>query len=259
MIVTTTERPPEEIVLRALRLAAELQVPYIPRSNKTIKSIHSGQDEEEIIVVSRRDVRLLTKDQQPFFFHPSMAIVRLKRLMAGGTDTLLTLSDAKAGDTVIDCTAGLCSDALVFSYAVGLQGRVIAMEASQPLHVVVREGLRIYETGIPEIDTALRSIEAVHGNHKELLSQMEDKSADIVYFDPMFEKPISTSSNLVPLRSKAFGQPLSEEAVKEAIRIARKKVILKDHRDSGQFERLGFSRIRVSSSAVTYGVITFDE
>lgn len=259
MIVTTTERPPEEIILRALRLADELQVPYIPRSNKTIRSMHAERTENEIIVVSRTDVRLLSELQQPFFFHPSMAIVRLKRLMAGGTDTLLTLSEAEPGDTVIDCTAGLCSDSLVFSYAVGPQGRVVAIEASQALHVIVREGMRIYETGLPEVDTALRSIEAIHGNHEKLLRQMDDKSADIVYFDPMFERPISTSSNLVPLRSKAFGEPITEQSVKAAIRIARKKVILKDHRNSRQFERLGFNRARVSTSAVAYGVITIDE
>lgn len=258
MIVTTTERPPEEIVLLANRLAAELQVPYVSRSNKTIKSMHAKRS-EEIIVVSRRDVRLLSEEGQPFFFHPSMALVRLKRLMSGGSDTLLTISGAKPGDTVIDCTAGLCSDALVFSYAVGPQGRVVAMEASQALHVVVREGLRIYDTGLPEVDSAMRSIEAVHGNHEDLLAQMPGKSADIVYFDPMFEKPISTSSNLVPLRSKAHSEPLSEKSVTNAIRIARKMVILKDHRDSGQFVRLGFSRVRVSTSAVSYGVINIDE
>ncbi|WP_373231538.1 class I SAM-dependent methyltransferase [Cohnella sp.] len=259
MIVTTTERPPAEIALRALHLATELQAPYVPRSNKTIKSLYSEHGADEIVVVSRREVRLLSVNQQPFFFHPSMAIVRLKRLITGGTDTLLTVSDVKAGETVIDCTAGLCSDALVFSFAVGPRGRVIAIEASQVLHVVVREGLQIYETGLPEVDAALRTIETVHGHHEELLREMKDNSADIVYFDPMFEKPISTSSNLLPLRSQAHNEPLTEESVKHAIRIARKKVILKDHRDSGQFQRLGFSRVRVSTSAVAYGVITIDE
>jgi 16S rRNA (guanine1516-N2)-methyltransferase len=234
-------------------------VPYVPRSNKTIKSLHTELGEAEILVVSRREVKLLSIEQQPFFFHPSMAIIRLKRLLAGGADTLLALSEVKSGDTVIDCTAGLCSDALVFKYAVGQQGRVIAIEASQALHVVVKEGLQLYETGLPEVDAAMRTIETVHGNHQEKLREMEDKSADIVYFDPMFERPVTSSSNLVPLRSQAHSDPLTEESVISAIRIARKKVILKDHRDSGQFQRLGFSRARVSASAVAYGVITIGE
>jgi 16S rRNA (guanine1516-N2)-methyltransferase len=258
LIVTTTEKAPEDIILQAQRLADELQAAYVPRGNKTIRSLHDLWNEVEIIVVGRTEVKLWSTDLPPFFFHPSMAIVRLKRLMSGGTDALLTLADIKVGDTVIDCTAGLCSDALMFKYAVGLQGQVIAIEASQALHVVVREGLQRYETGYPEVDEALRSIQTVYGHHEELLQAREDKSADIVYFDPMFELPISTSSNLIPLRARAHDEPLTERAIKQAIRVARKKVILKDHRASGQFERLGFSRARVSSSAVAYGVITID-
>jgi 16S rRNA G966 N2-methylase RsmD len=133
------------------------------------------------------------------------------------------------------------------------------MEASTLLHAVVREGLQTYETGLPDVDKAMRSIQTLHGNHEDILQRMENKSADIVFFDPMFERPISTSSNLVPLRSQAHREPLTEIAVKEAIRVARKKVILKDHRDSGQFQRLGFSRVRMSTSAVAYGVIAIGQ
>jgi 16S rRNA (guanine1516-N2)-methyltransferase len=259
MIVTTSERPKAEIVEQALQLAAELQAVYVPRSNKTIRSLYSKWNVDEILIVSPKEVRLLSEGQPSFFFHPSMALVRLKRLMAGGTDTLLTISGVKAGDTVLDCTAGLCSDALVFSYAVGSQGKVIAMEASAVLHAVVREGLQIYETGLPDVDKAMRTIQNIHGNHEDILQRMENKSADIVFFDPMFARPISTSSNLVPLRSQAYREPLTEIAVKEAIRVARKKVILKDHRESGQFQRLGFSRVRMSTSAVAYGVIAIGQ
>lgn len=211
-----------------------------------------------MVIVSPQEVRLLSEGQPAFFFHPSMALVRLKRLRIGGTDTLLSVSGVVHGDTVIDCTAGLCSDSLVFSYAVSSEGQVIAMEASPMLHAIVREGLKLYHTGINEFDEAMRAIKPVQGHHEPLLRQMGDKSADVVYFDPMFERPITTSSNLVPLRSQACREPLTEQAVREAVRVARKKVILKDHRDSGQFERLGFTKARVSSSTVAYGVIAID-
>jgi 16S rRNA (guanine1516-N2)-methyltransferase len=258
LIVSTSESPPETTIELAIRLADELNGTYIPRSNKTIRSLYVKYAVDELVIVSPREVRLLSEGQPAFFFHPSMALVRLKRLMTGGTDTLLTVSGVVSGDTVIDCTAGLCSDSLVFSYAVGPEGKVIAMEVSPMLHAVVREGLKLYHTGINEFNEAMRAIHPIQGHHEPLLRRMDDKSADVVYFDPMFERPIASSSNLVPLRSQACREPLSEQAVKEAIRVARKKVILKDHRDSRQFERLGFSKARVSSSAVAYGVIAID-
>ncbi|WP_256757454.1 class I SAM-dependent methyltransferase [Cohnella sp. WQ 127256] len=258
MIVTTSERPPVETIEHAMSIATELEVSYAPRSNKTIRALQTKWEEEAIVVVSPQEIRLMQEGQQPFYFHPSMALVRLKRLRSGGNDTLISVSGAVTGDTVLDCTAGLCSDSLVFKYVVGEQGKVVAMEASRTLHVIVREGLQTYKTGLADIDQAMRGIQTVQGQHQELLSRMEDNSADIVYFDPMFEKPVTTSNSMVPIRSQAVRESLTREAVKDAIRIARKKVVLKDHRDSGQFERLGFRLARVSASAVAYGVIEID-
>ncbi|TFE30101.1 class I SAM-dependent methyltransferase [Cohnella luojiensis] len=258
MIVTTSERPSADTEERAVLLAAELQASYVPRSNKTIRAMHAKWSEDEIVIVSPKEIRLMLEGQQPFYFHPSMALVRLKRVRNGGNDTLLSVSGISDGDTVVDCTAGLCSDSLVFSYAVGRTGKVIAMEASKVLHAIVREGLMSYETGLHDIDEAMRAIQPVHGKHQDLLPLMKNKSVDVVYFDPMFERPVTTSSSIIPLRSQAFREPLSLEAVREAVRIARKKVVLKDHRDSGQFERLGFRLARTSASAVAYGVIEIE-
>jgi hypothetical protein len=258
LIVTTSESPSAHTVDQANSLASELQAAYVPRANKTIRALREKWGADEIVVVGPREIRLMQEGQQPFYFHPSMALVRLKRLIAGGNDTLLAVSDVKPGDTVLDCTAGLCSDSLVFSYAVGERGCVTALEASRLLHAIVREGLRTYETGIPDIDQAMRAIQPAHGRHTEHLASMRNNSVDIVYFDPMFERPVTTSSSMVPLRSQALREPLSADAVREAIRVARKKVVLKDHRDSGRFERLGFRLARVSASSVAYGVIDID-
>jgi hypothetical protein len=73
------------------------------------------------------------------------------------------------------------------------------------------------------------------------LRSLPDKSADIVYFDPMFRIPVEESSSISPYRFIANPEPLSLEAVTEAVRVARRKVILKDHRDSPEFDRLGFA------------------
>ncbi|XID94414.1 class I SAM-dependent methyltransferase [Paenibacillaceae bacterium WGS1546] len=258
MIVTTADRPNPEAVRRAERLAAELKAAVAPRAGRTLRQLRAATGEREILVVGEKDLKLDAEGEPPFFFHPSMALVRLKGLLKGGQDALLSATGAAPGDTVLDCTAGLCADAIVLSYAAGERGRVVALEASRTIHLIVREGLRTYETGLPEADAAMRAVEAAHGRYEERLPRMPDKSVDIVYFDPMFEKPVRSSSALAPLRARALGEPLTEEAVREATRVARKKVVLKDHRESGRFERLGFRPARKSSSAVAYGVIDID-
>jgi len=258
LIVTTTDRPSGDVVERAARLAEELEAAYVPRAGRTIRALHTRLGEKEIVVVGPRDIRLVAEGEQPFYFHPSMALVRIKGLLSGGKDTMLSVTGALPGDTVLDCTAGLCSDSIVFSYAVGERGKVVALETVKPMHAIVREGLQTYESGVPDVDRAMRAIETVRGSYEEILPCMEDDSADIVYFDPMFEKPVSASSSMVPLRSLAAHGALTENAVQEAIRVARRKVVLKDHRDSGRFEKLGFALAKVSSSAVAYGVIEIE-
>ncbi|WEK55802.1 MAG: class I SAM-dependent methyltransferase [Candidatus Cohnella colombiensis] len=256
--MTTTERASDDTIELAHNIAKELSTPFVPRSNKTIRALQKTHDAETIIVVGPSDIRLLSEGQPPLFFHPSMALVRIKRLRDGGTDSLLRASGATLGDHVLDCTAGLCSDSLVFSYAVGDQGKVIALEASAVLHAVIREGLQSYETGLPDIDHAMRAIKPLHEDHDQYLRQLDNNSMDIVYFDPMFEKPVTTSSSLVPLRSFACKQTLTEESIQQAVRVARKAVVLKERRNSEHFARLGFHNIHTSATSIAYGVIRID-
>ncbi|MFC5403706.1 class I SAM-dependent methyltransferase [Cohnella soli] len=256
--MTTADKPAEHTIRKAVELAAELGARYVARSGRTISAIVANERGDEIVVVGPRDIRLFQEGASPFFYHPSMALVRLKRLLTGGNDTLVEVSGVAAGDKVIDCTAGLCADSLVFSYAAGLGGQVVALEASPVIHAIVREGLRTYESGIAEVDAAMRRIDACRGTCQELLPAIADKSADIVYFDPMFERAVISSSGLEPLRARAIHDALDPVTIRHAIRIARKKVVLKDHRASGQFERLGFRPVRLSASSVAYGVIDVD-
>ncbi|MFC5531871.1 class I SAM-dependent methyltransferase [Cohnella yongneupensis] len=259
MIVTTSERPDESTVERANSLAEEWQAAYVPRLQQSISRMSRSNGNVDVAIVGPKEVKLVPADGPPLFFHPSMALVRLKRLIGGGRDTLVSVSDAAPGDVVLDCTAGLCADALVYSYAVGRQGKVIALEASPVLHAIVREGLKTYESGIPEVDNAMRAITAIQSDYESYLAQLKDKSVDIVYFDPMFERPVNSSSALAPLRSQARMEPLQIGSVREAIRVARKKIVLKDNRGSGHFAELGFSLARKSGSSVAYGVINSED
>lgn len=258
MIVTTKERPDADTLERALKLAGEWGAAFVPRERHTIAKLSGAHAGAEVIVVGAKEIKLVPPEGPPFFFHPSMALIRLKRLMAGEPDALVTVSEAAAGDTVLDCTAGFCSDSLVFSYAVGDAGQVVALEASPVLHGIVREGLATYETGLPEVDRAMRRIRTVRSDYESYLAGLADNSFDIVYFDPMFEQPVDASAALAPIRTQAHRAPLTPASVREAIRVARKTVVLKDRRGSGRFAQLGFALARASYSSVAYGVIKLE-
>ncbi len=257
MIVSTSIKPPEADVAKAKELAAELDARYVPRRSESLAGMRRKRGENRLLIVSSEGLKYYEDDAPAFYYHPSMAFVRVKRLRRGESDPLIDQSGCEPGDRVLDCTAGLCADALVFSYAVGEQGSVTALESEPLLHAIVREGLAAYKTRLPDVDAALRRIRAERIHHLDKLAGLPDDSFDIVYFDPMFRRPLHDSSALEPLRSVANPEALSEEAVRHAVRVARKSVMLKEHKMSGEFERLGFRRLQPNkTSTTTYGVIS---
>jgi Protein of unknown function (DUF548). len=256
MIVTTSDKPSQRALAAAKRLAGELSAPYVARGKQTLRQLAERMENIRMIVVTEKEVRYYDgQTEAPLYFHPSMAFVRVKRLRRGESDPLVDLTGCEQGDSVIDCTAGLAADSLVFSYAVGEAGAVTALESEPILCAVVREGLAGYRSGLPDVDEAMRRIRMKNVNHAAYLAGLPDKSVDIVYFDPMFRQPIHESNALEPLRNLANDSALTIETVKEAVRVARKTVVMKEHRKSGEFERLGFERRHVNTSKIAYGVI----
>ncbi|QHT61748.1 class I SAM-dependent methyltransferase [Paenibacillus lycopersici] len=253
MIVTTPQKPSEAQTAYAQRIALEVGGRFVPRKQDSLQTLGRKYGDARLLVADDRGLRYYEDSEEPLYFHPSMAYVRVKRMRKGERDPLIALTGCMPGDSVIDCTAGLGSDSIVFSYAVGTEGSVIALESERMLYTVVREGLRAYRTEHEDVNEALRRIEMRCTDHLTYLTQLPDKSADIVYFDPMFRHPLHDSSALAPLRGLANGSALQEASVRQALRVARKCVVLKEHGDSGEFERLGFERRH--RNKIAYGVI----
>ncbi|MEC0330712.1 MULTISPECIES: class I SAM-dependent methyltransferase [Paenibacillus] len=258
MLITTGDRETPAVLERAQNLAALTGATRVPRGRTSLAKLAERYGDGDILVVMEQGVRLHRAGQEPLTFHPSMGFVRAKRLLKGESDAMLEAARAAPGDFVIDGTAGLGSDASVFAVAAGPGGRVLALEDSFPLWALLQEGLKHYVSGLPEFDAALRRIETVHGNHLEVLRGMPDKSADIVYFDPMFRHPLEDSSSISPLRTFANAGSLSAEAVREACRVARKTVVMKEQKGSGEFARLGFETSARAHTKIAYGVIALD-
>ncbi|MGZ7441656.1 class I SAM-dependent methyltransferase [Paenibacillus sp. TH7-28] len=258
MLITTGDRETPAVLQRAQDLAALTGATRVPRRRTSLAKLAERYGDGDILVIMEQGVRLHRAGQEPLTFHPSMGFVRAKRLLKGESDAMLEAARAAPGDFIIDGTAGLGSDASVFAIAAGPKGRVLALEDSFPLWALLHEGLKRYVSGVPEFDAALRRIETKRANHLEVLRSMPDKSADIVYFDPMFRHPLEDSSSISPLRAFANAGRLSPEAVQEACRVARKTVVMKEQKESGEFARLGFDASARAHTKITYGVITLD-
>ncbi|MEL1136385.1 class I SAM-dependent methyltransferase [Desulfitobacterium sp. THU1] len=211
----------------------------------------------------------LEAGEHRIMFHPSMALLRVIQILRGEPDRFLKAVNLQEGDTFLDATLGLGTDALVAAFRVGARGQVIGIEHSAILSALVQDGLTSLAQGnYPQADNpdknrawlalseAAQHIQVQWGDHQELLTQFLSSSVDVVYFDPMFRHTRDKSDSIRPLHQVSNPQALSQEAVAEAYRVARKRVILKERKESPEFARLGFSVDEGGKySHVDYGMI----
>jgi len=255
MFVTTAGRTNTGMVTQAKSIADELKVRYINREKRSIKDLQLRHGDECLVVGKNRlELHKLGK-LEPFFFHPNIAMLRLKRLLQGEDDPYLEAAGIKKGSRVLDCTLGLGSDALVSSFAAGETGSVVAIEADPAIACIVRNGLNQWQDGQNEIQEAMKRIEIRTGHHLDLLKTIPDQCFDIVYFDPMFEESVLESDGIRGLTHFASREDLTEETIVEAKRVAVSRVVLKDHFRSTRFSQFDFTVIKRKTSTFHYGFI----
>ena len=254
LIVTTGAKGGSANLRLAEEVACRLSARFVARERASLASLRRSYHVDDVLVV-RDGALFLSGSTGEFFFHPNMAHVRVKMLRQGKLDHFVEAAGLRAGMSVLDCTLGLGADAIVASYVVGEAGHVRALESQPLIEVIVSHGLaQPKETG-PMAD-AMRRIEVISAAHGDFLRRQPDKSVDVVYFDPMFRRPLRQSVGLRPLRALADARPLDEAAVAEACRVARRRVVLKETQDSLEFSRLGFSSyVGGKYSRVRYGII----
>lgn len=258
MLITTAQRQSPLNEAKAQQLARELHARYVPREKRSLARLRRDYDEDDILTVAEQVLRFYAgggDDSQPLFFHPSMAAVRLKRLQQGEKDNLLLACKISPGDEVLDCTAGMASDSIVFAHAVGARGKVVAVESAPITALITREGLRTYTSDIEGLEAAMRRVQLIQASYIDVLRGLPSQSFDLVYFDPMFRKAKHDSNWITPLRMLANHEALCQEAIVEAMRVARKRVVVKERRESYEFARLGISNVQYFSGDIAYGVI----
>ena len=81
----------------------------------------------------------------------------------------------------------------------------------------------------------MKRIHVISQDAVTFLQSQAEKSWDVVYIDPMFSTPIDESSNFTPLQQVGLQSSLSEEWMREAVRVCKRRVVVKDHYKSPVF------------------------
>lgn len=254
-IVTTDRKCHKESLALAAEMAEKLGLRLAPRQKESVAELMERYQAEAVLVALQKELRLYTAAGE-LFFHPNMAQLRLKNLRLGDRDHMTDAMGLREGMSVLDCTLGLGSDAIVAGFGVGESGTVTGLEVSPLIAAVTGYGLQHFLPGNYPLFAAMRRIQVINIDCLDYLKKQSDNSSDVVYFDPMFRRPLTASSSISPLRGAADHRPLTVETVQEACRVARLRVVMKEANGSSEFARLGFARVTGGRySRVHYGVI----
>ncbi|MBQ8682250.1 MAG: class I SAM-dependent methyltransferase [Selenomonadales bacterium] len=254
-VVTTSAKGEAEKEAEARALASALGAPYVPRNKMPMAHLKEVCGTDTVVLVTREGIEADT-ERGRCFFHLSMAQLRTQNIDRGTSDHMAEAMGLTEGMSVLDCTMGLASDAVVASYIVGAKGKVVGIEKSPVVHLIVSRGIEDFTSDDERLMQAVKRVQATEQDALDYLRKAEDGSFDVVYFDPMFRAPVHTSANFKPMRSIVETDAVSAEMVTEALRVARRRVVLKETRDSDEFARLGFTkRYGGKYSRIQYGVI----
>jgi hypothetical protein len=239
LAVTVSGRASAQALQLARRRAAEWNVPFLSRGRLT--PLQPLLEQASALLIFSDDEVVLSDGEGKLAFHQGLSRLRIKQMDAGQhPDHLLQVSRLLPGESVLDCTLGLGSDALVAARAVGPTGRVVGLEKSFPLYTVISEGLRRFDPG----ERSCR-IEVHHADAAHFLRDLQAGAFDCVVFDPMFDQPRKSHQSFDVLRKFADYAPLTSEMLEDARRIA-KRVVVKGRRYGGQLKALGLKQEKFS-------------
>ena len=257
-IITTGGKFQKNSIELAKKISEKLKIPFVERKNLSTENLLKNHGVKNILIAKKNSLRLTTKSGE-LFFHPSLAHLRIKNILKGEGDRMIEAMNLKSGMKILDCTLGLGTDSIVESFIVGIEGKVTAIEINPYLAAVVEHGFKNFSDDNSNVIESMRRIEIVNADYFEFLKRAETKSFDVIYFDPMFRHSLNRSSSLNSIREVADNRALSIEAVEEAKRVARNKIVLKENSKSREFERLGFKKICGGKySPIHYGVIEIE-
>lgn len=253
--VTTTREADESLNDKAKSISKELNIEYIKRGNYSIKNTILKNDFDYLVVVEK-DKIVIKGEDSTVFWHPNLSELKIKSMRQGNKESIIEATNLEKGNSILDCTLGLAGDSLVFSSVVGETGSVVGTEINKYIAYLSKNGLQDYNDNSETLNCA-NNIEVVNESYEDYLLKQGDNSFDVVYFDPMFKEANKKSTTINSFRIFADHKGLTKEILNEALRVCKKRVVIKERQGFNDFERLGIEKYYGSkkSGSVIYGII----
>ena len=232
LAVTTAINPGTAVEAQAHGLAAELGAPFVPRLARPLPQIFGASEAARLLIAGADHLRLRdAATGAEYYFHPNLFLIRGSNVQRGVPDHFLEATGLGPGDALLDCTLGFASEAALASLVVGAGGSVVGLESVPELAAVARAGVRDFPMTSAGLGAALRRVRVVTADNGAYLRGCASRSFDVVYFDPFFDKRLPGSeASVSPLFVFGNPAPLDPDAVLEACRVARRRVVIKHPR-----------------------------
>ena len=222
-ILVTTSRDDCKID-DAIKLAEEFSWKFVPRELCDLQKVSI---DNKCLVVEKNQLVLHYKGAK-LFSHPGLSVLRILNIERGNKDRFIEACCLEPGTSLLDCTLGLGSDAIVASYVIGDGGCIIALEAAQEIALITGSGLRNFFNQSQKIVSAMRRIEVTNIDSRIYLLNTPKEQFDCIYFDPMFRRPKLTSSGLNMIRPFARIDEIRMEDITLALEKTKKYVVVKE-------------------------------
>ena len=214
-------------------LAARFGLETAARRNRTIPQLVEAAASAPVLILGEARADLVCRGRT-YRASLGMGFLRLVRAQKGATDPLVKAAGLKPGDRVLDATLGLAGDALVAAHAT--RAPVLGLERSPVLAAFVTAAMRrVHAPG----RVAAGLVDVRCADHRIALRDMPARSVDVVLFDPMFRTAAEAGALFELVRQLGDPAPLTGETMRDARRVARRGVLVKDAPPGVELARLG--------------------
>ena len=253
--VTTIRNSTAPIIEEAKARAQALGFPYFQRED-TLEEMAARYHVDGFLIYGKQ-LPYYWNGGEEYRFHMGTAVLRTSQMEKGNQDRLCRLLPTNDFCSVLDCTFGQAGDSSTMSWYLLGRGQVTALEKSPILYEIGRAGIQGYVDKEEKLTQAVRHISLWHQDYQIFLQQAAPKSFDVIYFDPMFHHPVKREVNdMEGFRRAASYDGLAEEVLRLAMKVARKKIIVKERPFSPLFRNGLFTEVHGKKGQTTaYGVI----
>lgn len=225
LYVVPSLKAEKKLADEARQWALSIGAVYVPRQKRTTTALRCAYGDNFLVYTTQGPKLFRPEGTHVFSLH--MAELRIQQLRRGGTDHFLEAVGAEAACCFLDCTCGFGADSVVASFALPPGSSVAALEISPVMAAVTGWGFAHFQHDQADVTAALRRIVLHRADFRRYLRALPDKAYDVIYMDPMFDKPVLSSCQFRPVRDMLDADPLTLEDIQLALRKAGKKVVIK--------------------------------